>query len=187
MGIKVVTPPAVEPVTLAEARLHLRIDADQTDEDDLIQAFISAAREEAEHLTGRAIPEQTIELALDAFPEGAIELPRGAIVSVESVTYVDEAGATQTVDSADYALDDSQLVAWLLPAYNFDWPATREQANAVRVRYVAGYASCPALIKSWILLRVGTLYAHREADAERPPAPSDFAVRLLDRFAIPSL
>lgn len=182
MGLKVITAPTVEPVTLADAKLHLRVDV--SEEDTLITSLISAAREECEHLLERAIAEQTLEVSLDEFPDDGIKLPRPPIKSITSVTYVDPDGVTQTMASGDYYLDDAQEPSWLLPAYGGAWPSTREEANAVKVRYVAGYTDCPDVIRAWILLRVGTLFYSREADSDKPVQPSPFVDRLLDRYRI---
>lgn len=182
MGLKVVIQPAVEPVTLAEAKAHLRVDG--SDEDGLIESLIVAAREACEHETDRAIPQQTLELLIDAFPVDGIKLPRPPLVSVVSVKYIDVDGILQTVDSSDYYLDDGQEPAWVLPAYGFDWPSTRDEANAVRVQFEAGYVTCPEALRQWILLRIGTLYATREADSDRPAQPSQFVDRLIDRYRV---
>lgn len=182
MGIRITVAPSVEPVTLAEAKLHLRVDT--SDEDALIGRLISAAREQAEQELDRAVAPQTLQLLLDEFPSGAILLPRGPVTGITSLQYVDAAGTLQTIASTNYALDDAQIDAWLLPAYGYEWPATRDEANAVRVTYAAGWASCPAAVKQWILLAVGTLYASREADTDRPALPQGFASRLLDRHRV---
>lgn len=182
MGLSIITHPTVEPVTLEDAKLHLRVDHDT--EDDLISAMISAARESCEHETDRAIAVQTLELAIDEFPVDGIQLLRPPVASIESVVYVDAEGVDQTMPSTSYYLDIAQEPSWLLPAVGADWPATREQANAVRVRYVAGYTECPQALRAWILLRLGTLYRTREADGEKPVAASPFADRLLDRYRV---
>lgn len=182
MGLKIVAQPSVEPVTLADAKLHLRVDHDT--EDDLISAMIAAAREACEHETDRAIAVQTLELAIDAFPADGIKLLRPPVASIESVVYVDAEGVEQTMPSTSYYLDSAQEPSWLLPAVGADWPATREQANAVRVRYVAGYTECPKAIRAWILLRLGTLYRTREGDSEKPVVASPFADRMLDRYRV---
>lgn len=185
MGIRITVAPTVEPVTLAEAKLHLRVDV--ADDDALITRLISAAREQCEQELDRAVAPQTVQLLLDAFPAGAILLPKGPVTAITSVQYVDTAGATQTIGSSNYALDDAQVDAWLLPAYGYDWPATRDEANAVRVTYTAGWATCPAAVRQWILLAVGTMYASREADVDRPAVAQGFAARLLDRYRIQPL
>ena len=180
MGLKIITPPAVEPVTLAEAKLHLRVEHDT--EDDLISGLISAARSQCEHMLDRFVARQTARLLIDAFPAGIRLKP--SIVTVDSLVYVDSDGAEQTMDSGGYYLDDAQDPHWLLPAYGTDWPTTREEANAVRVTYQAGFETCPAEIRSWILLKVGSLYQHRESDSDRPAQASSFVDGLLDRWRV---
>ncbi len=182
MGVKVLTPPAVEPVTLAEAKLHLRVDT--SDEDALITRLIKSAREECEHYIQRTIPATTLGLYLDAFPDGDLRLPLGPAQSITSVQYVNEAGNLTTLPGSVYALDDTQIDAVLRLTWGSDWPTTRSQPNAVIVTYVAGYAACPESIKNWILLRVGTLYRFRETEAERAPLPAPFADRLLDEHRV---
>ena len=187
MGWKVTTEPQDEPVTLAEAKLHLRVDA--STEDDGISQIITAAREECEQQIDRSIAVQTLQLILDAFPDGAIKLPRGPVSSIGFVKYVAGDGTLTTLDPSAYALDDAGIDAWVLPAYGYTWPATRLQANAVQVQYLAGWAaaSCPASLKQWILLRVGSLFEYREADSERPAMESPFAQRIIDRWRVPGV
>jgi uncharacterized phiE125 gp8 family phage protein len=183
MGIKVLTPPATEPVTLAEAKLHLRVDT--SDEDALITRLIKSAREECEHYLQRSIPQQTLGLYLDAFPSGDLRLTWGPAQSITSVQYINEAGNLITLPGSVYLFDDTQLEPVLRLTWGSEWPTTRVQPNAVIVTYVAGYATaCPESIRNWILLRVGTLYRFREADAERVPLPSPFADRLLDEWRV---
>lgn len=187
MGRKVITAPTVEPITLAEAKLHQRIDVD--DDDALVSMWITAIREHAEHLTERTLAPTRYCLYLDAFPcDGGIELPGGPVTSVVSVQYVDSNGALQTVDSADYAHDDAQEASWVLPAYGAVWPSTQPVANAVRVTYDAGYtaSNIPAPIKAYMLAALGTCYANREhtAQADRVPKAIDFLDRLLDRYRV---
>ena len=164
MGYKVITP-AAPVVTLEEVRLHLRLDAiGGTHPDDPLQsALILSAMQYCEHGTGRAIGTQTVEIALDAFPEGAISLPKGPLQSVTSLTYTDASGAAQTLSSALYAVDDYGLQPWVLAKVNTGWPAANASANSVRVRYVAGSKE-PALIAA-VLLMVGHLYENREASS----------------------
>ena len=176
MGWRVTTPPDTEPVTLAEAKLHLKVDHDT--EDALIASLIVAARDECEHLLGRALAPQTITLSLDAFPSGAIMLPMPPVTSIESLTYIN--GGVQTVDGADYYLDDEQAPCWLLPVSS--WPSASVEANAVVVTYHAGYEACPEPLRAWILLRVGSLYRWRSADSDKPAMPHGFVDRIIDRY-----
>lgn len=189
MSLIIITPPATEPVTLAEARLHLKVDS--TDDDTLISALITAMREQAEHRTGRAFITQTLELVLDAFPAD-IELPRPPALAITSVKYYDTNGTQQTMDAALYSLDSNSEPAWLVPAYGESWPATYGIPNAVRVRYTAGYGAAsdvPSAIKAWILSGLSTMYNIREqvvVGGVMSPLPRSFMDGLLDPYVIGS-
>jgi uncharacterized phiE125 gp8 family phage protein len=190
MTLKLITAPAAEPVTLEQAKLHLRVD--HSSDDTLITALITAAREGAEHITGRSLITQTWERVLDAFPAVEIELGRPPVASIVSVTYIDGAGTEQTLDAADYTLDSTTPPGWLLPSATLDvWPITDDVANAVRVRFTAGYGAdgtaVPSGITAWMLLRIGTLYKMREeivAGVSVADLPGGYAERLLDPYRI---
>lgn len=186
MSYKLIIAPSEEPVSLADAKAHCR--ADGTADDTLITALIVAAREQAEHETGRALCTQTWELVLDAFPE-AFALRKAPVQSVSSVKYLDIAGGEQTLDPADTLLDKDSEPGYLTPAYGKTWPETYAVPNAVRVRYVCGYgaaAAVPQSIKNWMLLAVGTMYAQRETMVSGQVAalPDRFWHRLLDAHRI---
>jgi uncharacterized phiE125 gp8 family phage protein len=164
MAIKIITPPAAL-LTLADLRLHLKLDTTGGvhADDSLIAAQLAAAHEYCEHYTGRSYGSQTLELALDAFPSGPIQLPRGPVTGVTSVTYIDSAQVTVVLSNAMYALDDYSAPAWLTFAYNTVWPDTLAAPNAVKVRYVAGASTLPSAVRAALLLIVGHLYEHRES------------------------
>lgn len=192
MSLRRTTEPAAEPVTLAEAKLHCRVETAFTDDDTLITALITAAREQAEHRMGRTVIASGWTLVLDAFA-AAIRLPMPRVTAVASVKYVDVDGVQQTLAGTDYSLDSaSECASWLLPAYGLDWPTPRDQANAVEIVYTAGWANAGAVpqgIKQWILLAVGAGYAQRESIAERGPLdlPRNFVDALLDPWRVPGL
>lgn len=186
MALKLITPAIALAVSLAEAKLHLRVDA--SDEDTLITAMITAATEAAEQATGRAIMPQTWELTLDAFPD-AFQLTRVPVASVISLKYWDVAGTQQTLGSMLYTLDnaDDFNFHYVVPAYGASWPDTRDQINAVALRYVAGYADAagvPDSIKAWIKLQVGAMYENRMAEGPVQTYALGFADRLLDRYKV---
>lgn len=174
MALELVTAPAVEPVTLAEAKSHLRLDPDGTDENALIADLIRAARENVENFTHRAIIAQTWDLKLDGFPGGPICLPFPPLLSVTSITYLDGAGVSQTWASSNYIVDKPSgpfaQAGRIYPAYGVVYPTTRGQVNAVAVRFVAGYHAdaetsrnvCPAALKQGIKFLVANWYLNAE-------------------------
>lgn len=166
MGLNLVTAPASEPVTLAEAKLHL-YQEDSTANDTLITSLIVAAREYVEKFTNRALLEQTWKLWLDEFPDsGVIYLPRSPLRSIVAVTYVDEAGVVQTMSTDDYVVDTACTPGRIRLAYDTSWPTTRCELDAVRVEFKAGFgttaAAVPDSIKAAMKLIIGDLFENRE-------------------------
>lgn len=170
-SVEVLTPPAEEPVSLAEAKEHLRVDISA--EDALIQRLITDAREWAERYTRRRLVTQTLRMTLDDFPrlqseyDYAVKLPGGRVQSITQVRYLSTSGTLTTLDSSLYVLlgRDQDRTARLLPIYDTTWPATRDFPEAVQVDYVAGYGAAsavPAAIRQTMLLHVGWHFEHRE-------------------------
>lgn len=182
MGVKTIVAP--DPViTLAAAKVNLNVT--DTAQDTRIQSLIDAAHELARKYAWIPIGEQTRELALDDFPADAIDV--GPLVdSIESVTYVDGAGETQTVDSADYALDDytDGGSCWVLPAANVIWPVVGvDVANAVKVRFVCG-TNVPQLAIQAMHVAIAYWFADREG-VEAPKGLPPAATALLDLCWVP--
>lgn len=205
MALQLLTPPSEEPVSLAEAKLHLRVDFDE--DDALILALISAARQAAETLTGRQFITARWRLVLDRFPgphgmacspEESFSLPDRAFLlfkcpvqAVVSIQYLDMGGLQQTFESNLYTLDAACEPARITPIFGATWPVSLPQIGAVSVTFDAGYGSAsdvPEGLKSWIKLRVGSLYAHREEMSVLSRGridPLPFIDGLLDSFKVP--
>ena len=188
MALRKLTDATIEPVSLAEARAHLR--AATTAEDALITSLITAARQACEDRLQRTLLQTDWELTVDYFPD-ALCLRMPTVMSVQSVQYVDEDGATQTLSPTSYQVDAKSEPGWIVPAYGYAWPTTREQINAVTVAYRCGYgttaAAVPGPIKSWILLMIGSLYENRESVSVAQGIVSvelGFADRLLDTYRV---
>lgn len=162
MSFKIVTPIATEPLLAAAAKLHCKIDT--TADDSLIAVWITAAREYAEHYTGRAFAAQTLEMALPCFPCDYIDLDLPPVASVTSIKYTDTAGVEQTVSSANYTLSAYGDSRRINRAYAYYWPITQQIANAVRIQYVTGYTTLPKAAYSALLLLVGYLNENRQAE-----------------------
>lgn len=193
VGIKVITGVATEPVTLAEAKLHLKLDdiAGSHPDDTLVTALITASREACEHYAGLALAGRTLEVSLDEFPEceeDVITLPMGPVASITSVKYTDDAGDEQTVSSSAYALSPYGGSRRLAPTFGNYWPDAQDIPDAVRIRYVTGYAAtgaaagyttAPKAAVQAILVLIGHLYENRNADVKTAVEDLPPAVRAL--------
>lgn len=171
------TAPGTEPVDLDDLKAHCHVDTD--DDDDYITELGILARQKVEEDTGRCLLEQTWTLYLDEFPSSdlPIMLQRATITAVNSITYTDTDGVSQTITDAQ--TDLYSIPARVMPAYEDDWPSTREIPNAVAIEFDAGYAlaaDIPMALIHAIKLLVGTWYEHRETlivgvNASQIPAP----------------
>lgn len=182
MTTKIVTPPTAELLTLDECREQLGVEPYAFDSDGvgthphdaMIMRMQAQARAYCEYFTGLSLVQKVYEIALDAFPPSEIELPMPPVVQIEQITYVDADQAEQTVDPANYVLDDYQKPAWLLPAVDVPWPTAGSFINAVKIQYRSGYLGSeptsdavgeplPGGLQSGIVVHMAYLYAHREA------------------------
>ncbi len=184
MSYKLITPPAAEPLTLDEARLHLRVDG--IDENGYITSLIVVARMAAEAATGRALMPQIWEYVDDDFDD-EIVLAHPPVVGIVSFSYIDYAGASASLGQADYVLDDYETPPRLKPAYLKCWPIARNEPSSVKVRYTTGYANAaavPAPIKQWMLLAIGDMYARRERSSDKPAVAQGFVDTLLEPYKV---
>jgi uncharacterized phiE125 gp8 family phage protein len=154
----VITAPAAEPVTLADVRTQLGILTADTASDTTITRRIIEARQYAERRQRRALITQTLQVRMDSFPCEFV-LPNPPAASVSWVKYVNTDGVLTTVTATDYELDTYPLHAVVRPAYGVSWPVPRDESNAVRVQWVAGYGVdgtfVPASTREAIMLLVG--------------------------------
>lgn len=162
MGLVLVTAPLTDPLTLDEVKLHLRVDIG--DDDALIKDLIKVVRQAGEDLTRRAFVTQTWRWTLDGFP-GSFEVPMPPLVAVDSITYIDTDGASQTLATSEYDVDTDSDPGRITPAYGVLWPTTRDVVNAVTVQFQAGYGALTAVppsLRHAMKLHIGHLYEHRE-------------------------
>ena len=160
MTLMLMSGPASEPVTLEEARAHLRLDTDN--EDTLLGAFLMAARVTLEAQTRRAFVTQSWRLILDAWPGAAVTVPMAPISAVTAVT-MNDPGAPRSVAASHYdtALegDAPRLVATSV------WPAPARRIGGIHIDFTAGYggaADVPAPLRQAILLLAAYWFEHRE-------------------------
>jgi uncharacterized phiE125 gp8 family phage protein len=172
MALKLYTGPTVEPVTLEEAKLHLRVDDPSTSsgaDDNVIRDLITAARLDIETLSMHALITQTWDLYLDAFPGSEIQLPMPPVQSVTGVYYTpDSTGVEATVTSTYYRTDIISYPPRVVLKSDYSWPGDALiEVNGVKVRFVAGFGDDPSdvdqRLRQAVLLLVGHYYENREA------------------------
>lgn len=165
--------PSAFPVSLSEAKMHLRVT--HNDEDDLISTLIEAATnylDGADGILGRAILTQTWRQEWDDFGS-CLTLRMGPVMGLVAVSYTDGTGVVQTITNA--RLIASGGISRVLPAVGEAWPS----GSSVTVEYTAGYDFAPAPLKAAILLHVGSLYENRETVSEKAPAVVPMAYEML--------
>jgi len=166
------TAPAVEPVTLSEAKAHLRIDS--SDEDTLISTLITAAREWCEEYLDRSLIHQQYVMRLDSFPY-EIELPRppmatSGTTTALTLTYTLGDDSTAVLAATEYRIDRNSTPGVVRQLREGTWPANLDDQNAITVTWWAGYgssgSSVPAAIRSAMLMLVAHLWRNREMTTE---------------------
>lgn len=182
-----ITPPDSLPVTLDEAKLHLRVDG--ADDDSLITGLLNAAVSHLDGWTGilgRCLVEQTWRMDFDTF--AAWRLPLAPISEIVSITWRNEAGEVATVSDTQYSLRDDERGQYVYWDRAYSFPTGLYESRGVSVTIKAGYPTTPAVvadpeadppveavpavstvpaaIKAAILLMVGNWYRYRSADVE---------------------
>lgn len=171
--LKIATAAAAVPVTLTEAKAHLRVD--YTTEDTLITTLIGVATEYAEKRLGRALISQTWDMYFDTWEDAfaycgtgdRIIVPLPPLASVTHIKYYDTSNVQQTWSSANYDVDIiAEPGEIVLSAANTGTPGTYNRPNAVNIRFVAGYGAAstniPETIRAAIKLLISHFYENRE-------------------------
>lgn len=172
-SLKRLTQPASEPVSLADAKLHCRVDI--TADDALIEGYIRTARELCEDYVERAFVTQQLVVKIDQWPT-EIELPRPPMSNAGTTTAVivtytlSDTGATATLPTSVYRVDRDSTPGVVRNLYGGTWPGNRDDQNSISVTWWAGYddaSSIPQRVKNAILMTVLALYEGR-GDAQLP-------------------
>jgi len=168
MTIKIIAPPNSEPLDLATAKQHLRIDT--TTDDTLMASLIKQAREYCEDYQGKKYITQTLELILDSFPDkNYIEFRAcSPVQSITSIKYTDSEGTEYTMSFSDYILDNDSFINKVVLGYGKTWPSVILQpVSAIRIRFVAGYGDAlavPETVKWAMVLHMKLLYDDYKPD-----------------------
>jgi uncharacterized phiE125 gp8 family phage protein len=179
MTLTLTTPPAIEPVSLDEAKAQLRVT--YADEDALIGALITAARQRIEAELGLALIAAGFRETHDAWPlevttavpvtdpfaafsAGPIRLKRGPLIGVSAIAVADGTGAFQAVNPLSYAAEPASRPGRIVP-YDVAWPVPGAAHAGIRIDYTAGYGTgegdAPAPLRQAILQLVAGGFEHR--------------------------
>jgi uncharacterized phiE125 gp8 family phage protein len=169
MSWKVTQDPEYQPVTLANAKMYLRVQ--DTAEDAIIERLIRTAADYCEEELDIALMDQQITLKLDKFPAGkSIYLPRANLLEVTSVSYIDDSGNQQAY--TDFVADTFGNPARIVTTDDA-WPTTSTDANSVTIVYRAGFKAdesgsaapnpIPAAIEQAMYLLITHWYDNRTA------------------------
>jgi uncharacterized phiE125 gp8 family phage protein len=156
--LKIVTAPTIEPVTLADAKLFLKVD--ETADNALITSLIKAARHVCERYTSRALTAQTWQIFFDivqgsdhplsegishgadlSYNASALFLPKPPLVSVTHVKTYDDSDVATTWASTNYFVDTATEPGRIVPRSGVSWPTATRVANGIEIQFVAGYAA----------------------------------------------
>lgn len=161
---KVVTPATSNPITLTEAKTHLKVDT--TADDTFITNLIKSATSSAQEYTNRFFIATTIQQVGDKW-EDISNLLKSPVASVTNIKYVDTSGTLQTLNTDVYFVDDVNKPARIGLKPNQSFPEIIDRLNAVQVNYVVGLAAGPDEvdegIRQALLLTIGNWYQNRQA------------------------
>jgi uncharacterized phiE125 gp8 family phage protein len=165
--------PVVEPVTITDAKAHLRVDTDA--DNTYIMGLVAAARAWVEEYLDRSLVHTQWTMRLDGFPPNGLdnlELPRppmatASAVSAVAITYTTETGAVVVFPSHEYRVDRNSTPGAISPLYEQAWPVHRRDDNSVTITWWGGYGedgrSVPTQIKHAMLLLVAHWYDRRDS------------------------
>ena len=191
-NLVLVTPPAIEPISLIEAKNYLRIDTDDTDDDNYITGLISTARTYCEDFQNRAYITQTWELSLNEFVFGSndrlnnrhyastIELPKGNLQEINTFTYKDVYGAVRMlISDVDYVFSTRGILGQICPPYGKVFPiAILHPLDPIVINYTCGYGltadKVPLKVKQSMYLLISHWYENREiVNSQRGVVPAN--------------
>ena len=187
MALILTAAPAVEPVSLADAKAFLRVG--HVDEDPLISDLIASARQQIEALTGLALITQSWRETLDAWPHRrlsacsqAVRLMRRPLISVDALRLYDRSGEATLIDPAEYRIEPGEpgrLIA-ILP---FSLPQPERRAGGIEIDFTAGFGAAPDDSPAALRDAILQLVAARYAGAERAESARRGAAGLPDTVA----
>lgn len=163
--VKLITPSSLTPVTLTEAKDHLKVTG--TDSDTLIQTYLNAAIKRVEDYRQSPVMDSEWELYAKDWAI-SFNLQKHPVSAVNSVKYYDDDNVLTTVQSSNYRLQDFRVPCRLEFDSNFDEPSVYDREYPIVINFNAGFSYAAsahyALIKQVIFLELGTYHEIRQSE-----------------------
>lgn len=165
MSAALLAPPALEPVSLTEAKAHLRLPPETSPEDDLLAALVSAARLHVERATKLVLITQSWRLYLDAWPtDGVLALRLNPVLSVDAITVYGADGAPELLPTGAYSVDTASRPGRVAVAPGTLAPG--RTLNGIEVDLTAGFGpsgvTVPQPLRLAILMLATRWYEGRD-------------------------
>ena len=184
LPVEVTAGPASEPLSVADATVHVKADASDAEDQAYILALTKAARAHVESWTGLKLVSQTVKCRADCFWD-RMTLPVAPVSAVTGITYLDGAGASQTLSTDIYSTALYGLAPLVYRQTNQSWPSTFRSPAAVTITATVGYSTLPEEIGHALKLLVATWYDQRSGVSDKPLIEAAHAVAsLLTNFRI---
>lgn len=165
MALVLTSKPAIEPITLADIKAHLRIEG--ASEDVVLSSLVLTSRLHIETALGLALVAQGWTLTLDAWPaSGVLHLPIRPLLSVDAVRVLPSSGAATLLHPSTYVVDTTGWRGRIVRAFGSDWPQPGKAANGIEIDLTAGFgpaaSDVPAPIRQALLLLTAHWYERRD-------------------------
>jgi len=161
---QVITPASTYPVSLTEAKSHLKVDT--TADDTYITSIIKAATQLSEEYTNRFFIDTVIEQTCSDFAQ-LQTLFKSKVSAVAHVKYYDSDNSLQTLSATIYDTQLQYEPSQIQLADDKSFPEITKRNDAVVARYTVGYGSAasyvPEIIKQAVLLTIGNFYQNRNS------------------------
>jgi len=163
--LQLVTAPAIEPVTIAECKAHMRIE--HSDDDQVIADLIAVAVNylDVTGMLGKAMITQTWAEYFAPNP-GTVHLSITPVQSVSSIEYYDANNTLQTDTLSNYYVIGTKGYKTIYPKSGYTWPTVFKRDDAIKITYVVGYGdsaeSVPTTVRHAIKMLVANYYENRE-------------------------
>jgi uncharacterized phiE125 gp8 family phage protein len=169
-ALELVAPPSVLPISVADAKAHMRVDL--SEDDVLIGGLVAAAVEatDGQGFLGKAMVTQVWRQWLGNSPSD-VRLAIGPVQGITAVKYYDTAGALQADTLGNYETIGTAAARYVRPKAGFSWPTAMVRADAIAIEYESGYGDgagdVPEPIRLALLMLVAHWYENRATAGEK--------------------